>query len=64
MSNIALDGFIQGMEKQGCKFIKQEQEKVFFEIPERLAGEPMQKAKKLFNSVGLRLFTKVSKELT
>lgn len=63
MNNIAIEGFIKGMEKNGCKFIKLQEDKIYFEIPERLGGEGMKGAKSLFNSQKLRLFTKVNKEL-
>lgn len=63
MNNMIFEGFIEGMKRQGCRFIKIDGNKIYFEIPERLSGEGMKKAKDLFNSQGIRLFTKINKEL-
>lgn len=63
MNKLILDGFIEGMKKQGCKFVKVDENKVYFEIPSRLEGEGMKKPKELFNSQGFRLFTKVNSAL-
>lgn len=63
MNNIMIEGLIKGMETQGCKFIKQKENRLYFEVPERLKGESMQRAKKIFNSQGLRIFTKINEEL-
>lgn len=63
MNNIILEGFIDGMKRQGCRFIKIDDNKIYFEIPEKISGEGMKKAKELFNSQGFRLFTKINKDL-
>lgn len=63
MKSILIEGFIKGMEQSGCKFIKVEADKIYFDIPERLSGHGMKNAKTLFNSQQLRLFTRVNKEL-
>ena len=63
MNNIILEGFIEGMKNQGCRFIKIDENKIYFEIPCRLKGDGMKRAKELFNSQGFRLFTKVNNNL-
>lgn len=63
MKSILLEGFINGMEKNGCKFIKAEGDKIYFDIPQRLSGEGMKNAKALFSSQQLRLFTRVNSKL-
>lgn len=61
--NIMLSGFIEGMTKVGCRFIKLDQDKIYFEVPPHSEKE-MKSAKKIFNSQGIRLFTKINNELS
>lgn len=63
MNNIMLEGLIRGIEQQGGKFIRQKENELYFEIPRRLKGESIQNAKKILNSQGLRLFTKINEDL-
>lgn len=56
--NIYIKGIILGMCDMGCKIVKIDGDRLYFEIPSTFTTEQVQIAKEVINECGYRLFTK------